>query len=66
MRLEVDDADSETLELLPGVNIGRVVVEVGDDLVARLPVEPVRDEAEAEAGEAEAEAETKASVESPA
>ena len=53
LRLEVDDADSESLELLPGVNIGRVVVEVGDDLVPGLPVEPVRDEAEAEAGGAE-------------
>jgi hypothetical protein len=53
MRLEVDDADSESLELLPRVDIGRVVVEVSDDLVAGLPVEPVRDETETETGRAE-------------
>ncbi len=51
--LEVDDPHAEALELLPGVDVCRVIVEVGHDLVARRPIESVRDEAEPETGRTE-------------
>ena len=50
---QIDDAHAEPLKLLPRIDVGRVVVEVGHDFVARPPVEPVGDEAETEAGRAE-------------
>ena len=51
--LQVDHFHALFFQLFPGIDVGRIIVEVGHDLIPGLPGKAVCDEAEAEARGAE-------------